>query len=80
MAADGRETETYTVRVPRSLADDIDRVWKERGYASRSEFIRDALRTAVDPPVRISTEFLEHLEASRKQRERGEFVALDEID
>lgn len=80
MSADGRTTETYTVRVPKQLAEEIDDVWEQRGYASRSEFIRDALRTAVHPPVRISEEFLEHLETSRDQRNRGEYVALDDVE
>lgn len=79
MAVDSGESETYTVRVPDELASRIDAVWEERGYVSRSEFIRDALRTAVDPPVRISDEFAEHLETSREQRERGEYVELDDV-
>lgn len=80
MSSDGLETETYTVRVPKRLAEEIDDVWAERGYASRSEFIRDALRTAVHPPVRISEEFLEHVEASRGQREQGQYVTLDDVE
>nr|WP_231736992.1 ribbon-helix-helix domain-containing protein [Halobacterium sp. CBA1126] len=28
----------------------VDEVWEERGYANKSEFIRDALRDAVNPP------------------------------
>ena len=76
----GRETETYTVRVPKQLAADIDAVWAQRGFASRSEFIRDALRTAVRPPIRVSEEFLEHVEVSREQRERGEYVVLDDVE
>lgn len=80
MSTGPRETETYTVRVPKQLAEDIDDVWAERGFASRSEFIRDALRTAVRPPVRISEEFVEHVGVSREQRERGEYVALDDVE
>lgn len=80
MATEGRETEMYTVRVPTKLAEDIDDVWEQRGYASRSEFIRDVLRTAVHPPIRISEEFLEHAEAGREQRERGEYVTLDDAE
>ncbi|WP_310795454.1 ribbon-helix-helix domain-containing protein [Halanaeroarchaeum sp. HSR-CO] len=38
------------VRVPTSLLSQIDEVWEERGYANKSEFIRDALRDAVNPP------------------------------
>jgi len=80
MAADGRETETYTVRVPKQLAEEVDDVWAQRGFASRSEFIRDALRTAVHPPVTISEEFLEHVAASRAQRARGEYATLDDVE
>lgn len=71
--------EKINVRVPQTLLAQIDEVWGERGYASKSEFIRDALRDAVNPSVTLSEEALDHLAESREQRERGETVAHDEL-
>ena len=79
---DGREGDGSTkidVRVPQKLVEQIDAEYEERGYTSRSEEIRDALRAWVDPPIRLSEEVLEDLETSRKQRERGETHSLDEV-
>jgi metal-responsive CopG/Arc/MetJ family transcriptional regulator len=45
------EMEKINVRVPQSLLAQVDDVWEERGYANKSEFIRDALRDAVNPPT-----------------------------
>lgn len=67
------------VRVPQSLIDTIDQEYEKRGYTSRSEAIRDALRTWADPPIRLSEEFLEDLTVSRKQVERGETYSADEV-
>jgi len=73
------EMEKTNVRVPQSLLTQVDEVWEERGYANKSEFIRDALRDAVNPPTQLSEEALKHLAASREQREQGETVSQDEV-
>jgi Arc/MetJ-type ribon-helix-helix transcriptional regulator len=73
------EMEKINVRVPESLLTQIDEVWEDRGYANKSEFIRDALRDAITPPTQLSEEALEHLVESRKQREEGETVSQDEV-
>jgi len=67
------------VRVPEQLIQQIDEKYEERGYTSRSEAIRDALRAWVDPPVRLSDEILDDLATSRQQRERGETHSLNEV-
>lgn len=67
------------VRVPGPLDNEIDKVWEERGYSSKSEFIRDALRDAVNPAPRLSEEALQHLEESREQREQDETMSHDEL-
>ena len=67
------------VRVPQELLDEIDEKYAERGYTSRSEAIRDALRAWVDPPVRLSDELLGDLAESRREREQGETKSLDEV-
>lgn len=71
--------EKINVRVPRDLLDQIDEEYAERGYTSRSEAIRDALRTWVDPPVRLSEAVLQDLAVSREQAERGETVPADDV-
>lgn len=79
---DGHGEERMTkldVRVPQELLDAIEEKYAERGYTSRSEAIRDALRAWVDPPIRLSDDVLEDLAVSREQRERGETRPLDDV-
>lgn len=76
---DADATEKIDVRVPAHLLEQIDEEYERRGYTSRSEAIRDALRAWIDPPVRLSDEILDDLEESRKQRERGETYSLEEV-
>lgn len=78
-SGDGEETTKIDVRVPTQLLEQIDEEYAERGYTSRSEAIRDALRAWVDPPVRLSEEVLEDLAVSRKQREQGETRSLEAV-
>ena len=73
------EMEKINVRVPKTLLAEVDEVWEERGYANKSEFIRDALRDAVEPPTQLSEEALQHLVESRKQREEGDTVSQDDV-
>lgn len=73
------EMEKINVRVPKTLLAEIDEVWEDRGYANKSEFIRDALRDAVEPPTRLSDEALQHLAESREQREAGETVSQADV-
>jgi metal-responsive CopG/Arc/MetJ family transcriptional regulator len=71
--------EKINVRVPQALLAEIDDVWEARGYSSKSEFIRDALRDAVRPSTQLSDEALQHLIESREQRDRGETVSQDDV-
>jgi Arc/MetJ-type ribon-helix-helix transcriptional regulator len=73
------EMEKINVRVPKTLLADINDVWEERGYANKSEFIRDALRDAVEPPTQLSEEALQHLAKSREQREARETVSQADV-
>jgi len=70
--------EKINVRVPEALLKRIDEEWERRGYSSKSEAIRDALRDWVNPPATLSEETLRDLETSREQTERGETVSADE--
>jgi PHD/YefM family antitoxin component YafN of YafNO toxin-antitoxin module len=73
------EMEKINVRVPKRLLAEIDETWEERGYANKSEFIRDALRDAVEPPTQLSEQALAHLAESREQREDGETVSQADV-
>lgn len=44
------ETSTINIRVTERQLEEIDRVWKEEGYTSRSEFLRHAIRDAIEYP------------------------------
>jgi Arc/MetJ-type ribon-helix-helix transcriptional regulator len=66
------------VRVPEPLLEQIEEEWERRGYSSKSEAIRDALRDWVDPATKLSDETLDDLEESREQRERGETLSTEE--
>ncbi|RJX43304.1 CopG family transcriptional regulator [Halonotius aquaticus] len=66
------------VRVPESLLDQIDAAWEQRGYASKSEAIRDALREWANEPAALSEETLAALETSREQVDNGETVSAAE--
>jgi len=70
--------EKINVRVPESLLTRIDEEWERRGYSSKSEAIRDALRDWVNPPATLSQDTLEDLEESREQAEEGETVTVEE--
>lgn len=50
---DGDEDEVVLVnfRVTERFLDQVDATWRERGFNSRSEFIRYALRQAAETPV-----------------------------
>ncbi len=70
--------EKINVRVPETLLKQIDEEWEQRGYSSRSEAIRDALRDWVNPSIILSEETLADLKESRQQAERGETVSAEE--
>ena len=76
---DGDRTTKIDVRVPVDLVETIDEEYERRGYTSRSEAIRDALRDWANPSVELSDEVVEALATSRRQRERGDTRSLDEV-
>lgn len=44
------EIERINLRISRSFLEVVDEAWRERGFNSRSEFIRYAMRDAVNHP------------------------------
>lgn len=69
--------EKVNLRLPASLLDDIDERWREEGYSSRSEFMREALRDAVYGP-RLSRRALADLAASERQFSERKTVSAEE--
>lgn len=78
MAKANTDTENINIRLTAQLLNDLDETWKDRGYNSRSEFIRQAIRDAVNQ-TQLSPAALEALLESSNQARRGEFVSSDEI-
>jgi Arc/MetJ-type ribon-helix-helix transcriptional regulator len=75
---DDNRMDKINVRVPEALLNRIDEEWERRGYSSKSEAIRDALRDWVTPPATLSEETLANLAESREQAEKGETVSAAE--
>ena len=50
------QTEKIDVRVPAALLEKVEEKYNQQGYTSRSEAIRDALRTWVNSPATHSEE------------------------
>jgi len=80
MAKTETEMVKINLRLPKSLLDEVDELYEERGYPNRSEALRDAIRTWTDPPVRLSEEFEELLREGSEQKEHGEYTTLDELE
>lgn len=64
------------VKVTKKQKQEIDRVWKERGYPNRSEFIRDVLRDAIMPS--LTPEALQKLAQGFEDINDGRVVDLEE--
>ena len=45
--ASEREQLYTTVKIPRDLVEEIDRMMDKHGYRSRSEFVKDAIRSLL---------------------------------
>lgn len=71
---------TVNVRLTESFLADIDATWRDEGYNSRSEFIRDVLRDAVKHPD-LSRESWKEIAAVEHARRTGnnESFSRDEI-
>lgn len=78
MAKADTETENINVRLTPELLDALDETWEERGYNSRSEFIRQAIRESVNQ-TQLSPAALEALLESSQQAREGELVSSEEI-
>jgi Arc/MetJ-type ribon-helix-helix transcriptional regulator len=77
---DDPETTTINVRVTERQLAEIDAVWKEEGYTSRSEFLRHAIRDATEHPG-ASRDMLASIAAEEYAMRKGESEAVsrDEV-
>ncbi|MCU4744160.1 ribbon-helix-helix domain-containing protein [Halobacteria archaeon AArc-m2/3/4] len=71
------EIERINLRISRSFREVVDETWRERGFNSRSEFIRYALRESVNHPEGAG--FWKDLAISEAQFDEGEGRSSDEI-
>ncbi|MCU4800995.1 ribbon-helix-helix domain-containing protein [Halobacteria archaeon HArc-gm2] len=65
------ETTNINMRLTETFLEDIDATWRELGYNSRSEFIREALRDAVRHPD-LTRESWKEIAAVEHARRTGE--------
>ncbi|OYR58614.1 CopG family transcriptional regulator [Halorubrum sp. E3] len=72
---DDPETTTINIRVTERQLAEIDAVWKEEGYTSRSEFLRHAIRDATDHPG-ASREILASIATEEYAMRNGESEAV----
>lgn len=71
------EIDRINLRIARSFLDVVDETWRERGFNSRSEFIRYALRDAVNHPEGAGV--WKDLAISEAQFDDGDGISSDEI-
>lgn len=55
------------IKVPASEIDRMDEIVESKGYPSRSEFIREAIRDKIDEEMRIHPKVLERVIEGRKE-------------
>ena len=71
------EIDRINLRISRSFLEVVDKTWRERGFNSRSEFIRYALRDAVNHPE--GADFWKDVAISEAQFDEGDGIPSDEV-
>lgn len=76
------EKTNINIRLTETFLEDIDATWRNQGYNSRSEFVRDALRDAVRHPdmTRESWKEIAAVEHARRTGESETFTRDDILD
>lgn len=80
------EIDRINLRISRPFLDVVDETWRERGFNSRSEFIRYALRDSVNHPegagvwkdLAISEAQLDEVDAVSSEAIRDQYGTDDE--
>jgi Arc/MetJ-type ribon-helix-helix transcriptional regulator len=79
MAADtDSDMRQLNTRIPALLDEEINETWESRGFASKSEFVRHALRAAVGP-VELSEETRAIIKENEGELDRGETVNHEDL-
>ncbi len=76
-----RTRQTMTVSLPAEMMEQVEQVRKAE-HRTRSELVREALRTYIDtrfPAVTPSVEDIRALRRARREHARGQFVSLDQL-
>jgi Arc/MetJ-type ribon-helix-helix transcriptional regulator len=71
------EIDRINLRISRTFLDVVDEAWRERGFNSRSEFIRYALRDAVNHPEGAG--FWKDLAISEAEFDDGDGIPSEQI-
>ena len=71
------EIDRINLRISRSFLEVVDETWRERGFNSRSEYIRYALRESVNHPEGAG--FWKDLAISEAQFDDGEGLSSEEV-
>ena len=71
------EIDRINLRISRSFLEVVDEAWRERGFNSRSEYIRYALREAVNHPE--GTGFWKDLAISEAQFDEDDGISSEEV-
>jgi metal-responsive CopG/Arc/MetJ family transcriptional regulator len=71
------EIDRINFRIAESFLMEVDETWKDRGFNSRSEFIRYALREQVNHPEGAG--FWEDFAVSEVQQQQGKTISSDEL-
>jgi metal-responsive CopG/Arc/MetJ family transcriptional regulator len=76
-----RTRKTMTISLPPEMIDQVEQVRKAE-HRTRSELVREALRTYIAsrfPTVTPSVEDVRALQHARREHARGQFVNLDDL-
>lgn len=71
------EIDRINLRISRSFLEVVDENWQERGFNSRSEYIRYALREAVNHPEGAG--FWKDIALSEAQFDEGDGIPSEDI-
>ena len=71
------EIDRINLRISRSFLEVVDEAWRERGFNSRSEYIRYALRDAVNHPEGAG--FWKDLAISEAQFDEDDGISSEEV-
>jgi metal-responsive CopG/Arc/MetJ family transcriptional regulator len=73
------EKKTVNIRMTETFLADVDTAWKDLGYNSRSEFVRDTLRDAVKHPE-FNRADLKAMLAGEVEIQQGRTHTAEEIE